>query len=113
MAYLRATNSSSGGVSISDFTNPFNSTSTATQTYTISNKSGEKYLVLLFYFQGSAMAYNRLDGATCSGGTLTKINNMRSVNATGYGTYYNLNVTSNTCTITAPYTCFYQVFGVE
>ena len=97
----------------SSYTNPQSSTSTVSSSYTISNKNGKKLLVFLFYTVGSATAYNRLDGATATGGTISKLCNLRNQNATGYGTFYNLEVTSDTCTITAPYTCFYQVFEAE
>ena len=115
MAYLRAVNSSSGGTSISAFTNPLSQISTASKTYTISNMNGKKLLIFLFYTVGSATAYDRLDGATATGGTISKLCNLRNTSATGYGTFYNLSITSNECIITAPnnYSCFYQVFDVE
>lgn len=99
--------------SVIAFTNAASSVSTASSTLSLSNLNGKKLLVLAFYTAGSATAYNRLDGATASGGTIHKLCNLRSTNATAYGTFYNLSVTSDSCTLTAPYNCFWQVFGTE
>lgn len=84
--------------------------SSASSTFNINNQENKKFLVLLFYHSGSSTAYNRLDGATCSGGTITKLCNLKNANATAYGTFYNIEITSSTCTITAPYNCFAKAF---
>ena len=99
--------------SVSSYTNPLSSISTAATMFTIRNMTGKKLLVLLFYQAGSATAYNRLDGATCGYGTLTKLCNLRETNGNAYGTFYNLSPTADNCVVTAPYACFMQVFGTE
>jgi hypothetical protein len=97
----------------SDYINPASSISTQSTTFSLSNMSGRLLLVLLFYQAGSATAYNRLDGATATGGNLSKLCNLRNANGNAYGTFYTLGVTSDSCTITAPSTCFFQVFEAE
>ena len=92
-------------------TNPSTSgTSARVSTYTISNKNGKKLLVLLFDARNTAQTSTKMDSATCSGGTLTKLCNLSSSNIQVAGTVYNLTVSSNTCTITLPNDGYVQVF---
>lgn len=93
-----------------DYSNTLADVSTASTTHTISDRNGNYLLCLLFYQAGSATAYNRLDGATCSGGTIEKITNLRNANGNAYGTFYLVHPSSDSCVITAPYSCFAQVF---
>lgn len=112
MAYFRAA-IGGGGSSVSEYTNPMSQVSNASRTFDFSSFAiGKKLLVLLFYHTGSAQAYNRLDGATATGGTITKLCNLRNTSGTAYGTFYNLEITSTSCVVTAPnnYSCFAQVF---
>ena len=92
-------------------TNPSTSgTSSRVSTYTISNKNGKKLLVLLYDARNTAQTYTEMDSATCSGGTLTKLCNLSSSNIQAAGTFFNLEVSSNTCTITLPTNGYVQVF---
>ena len=85
---------------------------TGATAHTLSNMKGKKLLILLFYWQSSTnLSVTRFDGATASGGTVTKVANLLSENARTAGTFYFLNVTSNSCTITAPYSCYMKTFG--
>lgn len=86
------------------------SVSTTTSTYSFNDMVGQKLLILLFYHAGSAKAYDTLDGATCTGGTLTKLCNLKDANATAYGTFYNLTVDSSSCTVTSPAACLMRSF---
>lgn len=111
MAFYRASIGGGGGGSVSGYTNPMSEVSSTSRTFSFSNFAvGKKLLVLLFYHAGSATAYNRLDGATASNGTISKLCNLKNANATAYGTFYNLEVTGSNCSVTAPYVCFCQVF---
>lgn len=110
MAFYRAAIGGGGG-GISEYTNPMSSVSSAGTNFSFSNFAvGKKLLVLLFYHTGSAMAYNRFDGATASNGTISKLCNLRNTNGTAQGTFFNLEVTGSNCSVTAPYSCFCQVF---
>lgn len=93
-----------------EYSNTLADVSAASTAHTISNKNGSLLLCLLFYQAGSATAYNRLDGATCSGGIISKITNLRQANGNAFGTFYLVKPTSDSCVITAPYSCFAQVF---
>lgn len=92
------------------YTEPLYSISSVNSSYNFPEMKGRRIIVLLFYHTGSATAYDRLDGATCSGGTITKLCNLRNTSATAYGTFYNLEITSDICTVTAPYNCFMHSF---
>lgn len=71
---------------------------------------------------GQYSQYNRIPGDlnmitvylmlyhTCYNNSLTKLCNMRETASTGYGTFYNLSVESDTCTVTTPYTCYMRAF---
>ena len=93
--YLYETN----GAHFSGYSQSVNDTSTAATSKTISNKRGKTLLLFVFNASSSQLAYNRYDGISVSGGTATKIQNIMSSNFYVAGTFYKLNVTSNTCTI--------------
>lgn len=95
------------------YSNPISAVSSSSKTLTISNKNGSKLLVFAFITTTSSQPYDRLDGATIEGGTISKLSNLRSLNTTTYGTFYNVSVTSDSCTITAPYACLWQVFEAQ
>ena len=101
MAYYRSGIGSGGGGSLSGYSLQAKDTTSAAQSKTISNKSGKTLLLFVFmYAQSSDLAYNNYDGITVSGGTATKITTLMDSNARVAGTFFKLNVTSNTCTIT-------------
>ena len=113
MAFYRAKRKGGGGAGYSGYANIVTAGNTTSRTLTISNKNGSKLIVLAFITTTSSTAYDRLDGTTASGGTISKINNLRTMNTTTYGTFFNLSVTSNSCTLTAPYACLWQVFEAQ
>lgn len=80
-------------------------TDTGVTTHTITGQNGNKLLLILYTWSTSSVSYTRLDGATCSGGTLTKINNFTYANRSMAGTAFLLSVSSNNCIVTAPYVC--------
>ena len=94
---VRATGASVGG-GISDYTVSVN-TSDYGKTHTISNKKGSKLLILLCDWSSSSIPYNRFDGATANGGTITNKGNFVSSNTYIAGTWYLAEVTSDTFTI--------------
>lgn len=75
-------------------------------------EAGKVFLVLLFYAAGSATSYTRLDGASCSNGTIRKVGNLRNSNATVYGTFYEVKAdnSGDDIIINAPYSCFCQSY---
>ena len=80
-------------------------------THTLSNMSGKTLLVLIFSWQSSSnMSNTRYDGATVNGGTITKLTNLLSGNARVAGTFYVLDVTSDTCDITTSNSGYMKVF---
>ena len=57
-------------------------------------------IFLCTFTNGGAINYNALDGYQCtSGGTLTKLGNITTTNYMVAGTFFQLDVTSDTCTI--------------
>lgn len=68
--------------------------------HTFSNmKIGKVYLLLMWAAGSSALGYQRFDGATATGATLTKITNLNDSNANGTGTFYKLVPTSTSVTV--------------
>ena len=68
--------------------------------HTLSNMMGDTVLVLIFATSGTSQTYTILDGATTSdGSSITKIGNFMNRNATVAGTYYQVNVKTNSCVI--------------
>lgn len=105
----------SGGGSYEEYRN-IQTGSTSARSHTIDNVSvGDKLLVLLFSGSSSTRAYNTYDGATCTGGTITKINNLfPSGSGNSFGTFYQIDCTSTSVTITHPSTNNYcNVFRTE
>lgn len=52
---------------------------------------------------GSKYSYNRYDGATCTGGTISKLGNLyNSGSAYAANTYYQIKVTSTSITVSTP-----------
>lgn len=72
---------------------------------------GKHYLVLVYMVLTTNMTYNRFDGCTASGGTLTKVSNMGTTSTHGVGTFYDLVPSSSSVTITAPNNAFCKVFN--
>lgn len=100
MAFIRAnTSGGGGGYTEYDVISSYDVTGEYTKSHTISNKMGAKVIVLLYDWGSSDQAYNTFDGATCSGGTITKLCNFASANAKAIGTFYQADITSNTFTI--------------
>lgn len=82
-----------------DVISSYDVTGEYTKSHTISNKMGAKVIVLLYDWGSADQAYDTFDGATCSGGTITKLCNFASVNTKAIGTFYQADITSNTFTI--------------
>lgn len=77
-------------------------TASSTTTHTITGlTSGQKYIVLVFQYssQGTSMNYDRFDTATVSGGSMTKISNLLTVNAAVAGTFFTLSASAPSVTI--------------
>ena len=90
----------SGG-GISGYTNLYG-TESSNPSYTLNTASyiGKPILVLLYTWAGSGtLSKTYCDGATCTGGTITKIDNLTQSNAQVTGTYYNLVPSSSSCVI--------------
>lgn len=102
MAFYRA-NMGGSSPSPSGYSQAARDVSSASSSKTISNKSGKTLLLLVFMYSSSSLTYNRYDTITVSGGTATKISNLTDSNAYGVGTFFELKVTSDTCTITSSY----------
>lgn len=76
-------------------------------TYTLTNLDvGKKYLLLVWNWSSSANYSNtRFDGATASGGTLTKVTNLREASSTARtaGTFFLLEPSATNVTLTCSY----------
>ena len=72
---------------------------------------GKHYLVLVYMVLATNMTYNRFDGCTASGGTLTKVSNMGTTSTHGVGTFYDLVPSASSVTITAPNNAYCKVFN--
>lgn len=110
-------NMSSGGYAYSqkpkveDYELTYDETSTTKTSHTVSNMNGKTVFVLLFsWYTSNSYAANRFDGATATGGTIEKICNLLSVTARTQGTFYKLNVTSDTCVISIANAAYIKVF---
>ena len=103
MAFYRAAIGGGGGYS--DYA-VINSSTAANSRISSVNLTGltvgNKYLLLLFDSRTSSQSYTKMDGASCSGGTLTSIDHLQSTNAPAQGTFYKLVPSSSSCTITFP-----------
>lgn len=75
--------------------------SSASTSHTLTGVSkGDIVLLLLWSSSGSSLAYNRFDGATCSGGNITQLTNLLTSNANSAGTFYFVECTSDVVTVT-------------
>ena len=70
--------------------------------FTIEGYAGKKLLIDIRASSTSSIPYNRYDGCTATGGTLTKLCNSFGSNNNEADTFFNFEVTSNTATITLP-----------
>lgn len=100
MAFYRASIGGGGSSSVTNYTSKYSDNDSA-RSHTLSLTSGHKYLALLWNQSSATQAYNRYDGATCTGGTVTKIINLQSSNGYAQGTFYLLSATSSSVTITS------------
>lgn len=101
MAFYRASIGGGGG-SVSGYSVAKKDTASAGTSKSITGKNGKTLLLLVFmYAQSSDLAYNRFDSITVSGGTATKITTLMDSNARVAGTFFKLQVSSNTCTVTS------------
>ncbi len=93
----------SGGGSITNITqDPVSPTDSSQKTANYTLEVGKVYL-LLTWNGGGTMNPTEFDGATCTGGTLTKTGNLYGLGYTTQGTFYqlvptqtNVSVTTNT-----------------
>ena len=83
---------------------------TRVSAFSVESFSGHRLLVLLFDARTTSQAYNKMDGATATGGNITKIDNLMTANAPVCGTFYNLLPTDGVCTITLPNQGYVQVY---
>ena len=101
MAFYRSRKASGGGGSLTGYSLSDKDVATASTSKTISNKNGKILLLFVFmYAQSADIPYNRFDSISVSGGTATKITTLMDSNARVAGTFFKLQVSSNTCTIT-------------
>lgn len=100
MAFYRAA-IGGGGSAPTGFTQVYAAT-TATGTHTITGlTSGDILFFAIYGGSANKYAYNRWDGATCSGGTISKLGNLyNSGSAYAAGTFYQVKATSTSVTIT-------------
>lgn len=110
MAFYRAKRASGGGGG-GAFSEKYSDLTLNTSKSITGLTSGKHYLVLVYATLTTNMVYNRFDGCTASGGTLTKISNMTSASAHGVGTFYDLEASSSSVTLTAPYNAYCKVFN--
>lgn len=98
-----------------DFSEAARDSSSATTNHTLTGLAGKKLLMLLFQFSTqTTLAYNRLDGATCDdGSTITKVCNLLTSNANATGTFYEVEVATNTCKITTQNNSRLVALGIE
>lgn len=83
--------------------------------HTISNSKGRTLLILLADWSTSKYAYDRFDNATCVGGTLTNLGHMitsAAGNTIVAGTWYQLEVTSDTCVVSNVNKSVMYAFGI-
>ena len=99
MAFYR-TSGGGGSSPATNYTSKYSDNDSA-RSHTLSLTSGHKYLALLWNQSSATQAYNRYDGATCSGGSLTKIINLANTNGYMQGTFYVLSATSSSVTLTS------------
>ena len=62
-------------------------------------ESGKKYLILLFATSSGSLSPTTFEGATCSGGTITKLQNLTTATASACGTFYEVDATSASVTV--------------
>lgn len=102
MAYYRAFLGGGSG-QVTSYSEAGRDTASSATTHTITGlTSGQKYIVLVFQYssQGTSMNYDRFDTATVtSGGSMTKISNLLTVNAAVAGTFFTLSATAPSVTI--------------
>ena len=80
--------------------------------HTITNLSGKKVIAMLFTIGSSAQSNTLFNGAAVSdGSTITNIGNLldRSANATA--TFYQIDVKTNSCTVSHSSSSYMQVLG--
>lgn len=100
MAFYRAA-IGGGGSAPTGFTQVYSAT-TSTTTHTITGLTSRDVLLFAIYGgSGNKFVYNRYDGATCSGGTISKLGNLYNSGSTyAAGTFYQVKPTSTSVTIT-------------
>ena len=86
--------------------------SASSHTFT-SMEVGKPYLLLMWAAGSSALNYQRFDGATATGATLTKITNMNDANANGAGTFYKLVPSSTSVTVSHTNASRVKLFKAE
>ena len=79
--------------------------------HTITGKAGKKLLAFIYSASSNVTLYTTYDGATTNdGSTITKLCNEFPYDARGYGTFYQVDVATNSCTISHTTPCFALVF---
>lgn len=111
MAFYRAAIGGGGGGGGGSFSEKY-SNLTASSSHTITGlTAGKHYLVLVYFISAANMLYNRYDGCTASGGTLTKVSNLTASALHAVGTFYDLVPSGSSATITtAQYNAYMKVF---
>ena len=111
-ALYRCNKAGSGGYSNYVDKDPNGYGSASNHTFT-SMEVGKPYLLLMWAAGSSALNYQRFDGATATGATLTKITNMNNANANGTGTFYKLVPTSASVTVSHTNASRVKLFKAE
>lgn len=111
--YIRAKNTGSGGaINYATLLNDV-SGSGFKQSHTLTNASGKTVIAMMFS-TGGGTSYDirTFDGATVSdGSTITKIDTVRDTGAYVYGTFYQIDVKTNSCVISHSSNNYLKVIG--
>ena len=114
MAKVRA--SLSGGGSGGNYSVILDHSSTSAgygTSHTITGQAGKKVLAFIYSASSNVSSYTFYDGAvTNDGSTITKLCNEFPYDARGYGTFYQVDVATNSCTISHSAASFALVFGM-
>ena len=112
MALIRALSGSSGGGGITSITQDPVSPITSQRSVNYTLEIGKVYLILLWN-GGGTMSPTQYDGATCTGGTLTKTGNLYGANYTSQGTFFQLVPTQTNVTVTHQNPVLFILFSLS
>lgn len=80
--------------------------------HTITGQAGKKVIAFLYASSSNNTSKTYYDGATTSdGSTITKLCNQLATDARAFGTFYQIDVATNSCIVSHTNTCYALVFG--